>query len=317
MKRVLETVKKALRFLLAAILVALIGLFIYNRIMMEKETVYFDNPPGQLIEVDGNNMHLYAEGEGKHTFVFMSGFVTPNPMYDFRKLYEKLSENNRIVVVEKFGYGFSDIVEGERDFDTILRQDREALKSAGVEGPYILCPHSLSGLEAELWAQKYPEEVEAIVGLDMTIASDDFNTSLLAIQKIGNYVNKFSRWSGLARFISPDDFYTEEEKKINSALFCRNLMNETLCSEFDYIKKALDEVKSQPMPEVPTIQFISSESSDLDKTWKSVHEAFADASSNGQLIMLDCGHYVYKYEYEKIAENVLKFVDRVLTADKK
>ena len=34
----------------------------------------------------------------------------------------------------------------------------------------MLCPHSLSGLEATLWVQKYPDEVEAIVGLDMTLS---------------------------------------------------------------------------------------------------------------------------------------------------
>ena len=28
-------------------------------------------------------------------------------------------------------------------------------------------PHSMSGLEAIRWRQKYPEDVEAIIGLDM------------------------------------------------------------------------------------------------------------------------------------------------------
>ena len=30
-------------------------------------------------------------------------------------------------------------------------------------------PHSASGIEAILWAQLYPEEVEAIIGLDMSV----------------------------------------------------------------------------------------------------------------------------------------------------
>ena len=42
-----------------------------------------------------------------------------------------------------------------------------ALDKAGIQDPYVLCPHSLSGLEALYWAQKYPDEVEAIVGLDI------------------------------------------------------------------------------------------------------------------------------------------------------
>lgn len=44
-----------------------------------------------------------------------------------------------------------------------------ALDKAGIQDPYVLCPHSLSGLEALYWAQKYPDEVEAIVGLDMAV----------------------------------------------------------------------------------------------------------------------------------------------------
>ena len=77
--------------------------------------------------------------------VFMSASGTVSPIYDFRILYEKLIPDFRIIVVEKFGYGYSDL----------------------YEGPFILLPHSMSGLEAIRWAQLYPEEVEAIIGLDM------------------------------------------------------------------------------------------------------------------------------------------------------
>ena len=70
-------------------------------------------------------------------------------------------------MAEKFGYGFSDIVDSDRDIDTVLRQTRTALDKAGINGPYVLCPHSMSGIEALYWAQQYPDEVESIVGLDM------------------------------------------------------------------------------------------------------------------------------------------------------
>ena len=41
----------------------------------------------------------------------MSGWGTPSPILDFKTLYSRLSDENRIVVVEKFGYGFSDVVD--------------------------------------------------------------------------------------------------------------------------------------------------------------------------------------------------------------
>ena len=87
------------------------------------------------------------------TVLFLSGSGTPTPILDFKSLYALLEDDYRIVVIEKYGYGFSDIVDTERSFTTILRQDREALKKSGVEGPFILCPHSmsLSGYEKKLY----------------------------------------------------------------------------------------------------------------------------------------------------------------------
>ena len=52
----------------------------------------------------------------------------------------------------------SQMVDEQRDIDTMLSETRMALEKAGIEGPYVLCPHSMSGLEALYWAQKYPEE---------------------------------------------------------------------------------------------------------------------------------------------------------------
>ena len=126
-------------------------------------------PLGKLVEVNGHNMSVYTEGDGDKTFVFMSGSGTCSPILDFKSLYSLLSNEYKIAVVEKFGYGFSDVVDKNRDIDTILSETRMALDKAGIEPPYVLCPHSMSGLEALYWAQKYPEEVEAIVGLDMAV----------------------------------------------------------------------------------------------------------------------------------------------------
>ena len=38
---------------------------------------------------------------------------------------------------------------------------------SGNKPPYILVPHSLSGIEAIYWAQKYPSEVKGIIALDI------------------------------------------------------------------------------------------------------------------------------------------------------
>ena len=127
MKKALKITGKILLGILILLLVFLLAVFIYHRIMLQKEKPLLE-PLGQMVEVDGNNMSIYTEGEGSHTLVIMSGGGEVSPILGYSSLYRKLSDTYKIAVIEKFGYGFSDVVDGERDFDTILRQDREALQ---------------------------------------------------------------------------------------------------------------------------------------------------------------------------------------------
>lgn len=106
------------------------------------------------IEIDGHKLHLFRTGdEIKPKLVFMSGSGTVSPVYDFKILYEKLVSDFRIIVIEKFGYGCSDLYEGPCDVDSVVAYQRIALENAGEKGPYILLPHSMSGLEAIRWKQ--------------------------------------------------------------------------------------------------------------------------------------------------------------------
>ena len=97
----------------------------------------------------------------------MAGHCTVSPVYDFKILYEKLLDNFRVIVIEKYGYGYSDICDSPCDIDTLVSIQRQALEALKIEGPFILAPHSMSGIEAIRWKQKFPNEVAAIIGIDM------------------------------------------------------------------------------------------------------------------------------------------------------
>ena len=144
------------------------GSWIYHSIVMKKE-IALTPPPGEMVDVNGHSMHVYSEGNGEQTIVFLSGAGTSAPMLDFKPLWTELSPTYTIAVVEKAGYGWSEVAKVSREIDAILEESRTALDLAGVQPPYILAAHSMSGLEAIRWAQKYPEEVEAIIGLDPAI----------------------------------------------------------------------------------------------------------------------------------------------------
>ena len=121
---------------IAILLTFIIGISLINhKIQLSKENSIFV-PNGKLIEVNGHKMHLYIKGQGHETLVFMSGGGTSSPVLDFKSLYSLLEDKYKIAVVEKAGYGFSEIYDDNRDIDTILEETREALSKAGLE-PHI------------------------------------------------------------------------------------------------------------------------------------------------------------------------------------
>ncbi len=310
MKKFFKIIGIILLIILILFVAFLFGIKIWNHIAMAGEKELLKNHPGTEVEVDGHNMNIYIEGEGDHTLVFMSGWKVPCPIYEYKPLYSKLSDEYRCVVIEKFGYGFSDEYDGERDFDTLVRQDREALQKAGIEGPYVLCAHSLSGFEAELWAQEYPEEVEAIIGLDMCLGGCFDPAEDVQSSEKQNKLDKVGAFFGINRFlmsISEFEGLSEGDIKLYIAVGCKNLGNNTAARECEGIVNVFDEINSVQLPNVPTIQYVSGVNKDKE-LWVNSHQDIVNASVNGLFVQLDCGHYVHNYESERIAQDIKEFI---------
>jgi len=311
MKKIFGILIKTIIGLVIGVLVFLIFIFVYNKAKLKEEQILINNPIGQMIEIDGKNMCIYTEGEGDHTIVFLSGSGTASPILDFKPLYERLSDDFKIVVIEKFGYGFSDIVETERSFDTMLRQDREALKKVGIEGKLILCPHSMSALEAILWAQKYPDEVEAIVGLDMALPRAYEVLDLDGAFK-RERISAIGRELGLVRLFYSDSSFSDglskEEKALYRAIGCEKAVNITVQNEGLYIKDACNEINSYPIPDVPTLLFVSNGKEVGVENWIEIQHDYVTNLSVSKVIELDCGHYVHCHDYEAIARDIKQFV---------
>ena len=188
---------KLLKYLSCLLLFILVLMFLYHQYSLNKEKKFLTSSIGQRVEVDGKQMNVYVAGNGPKTLIFLSGSGTSSPILDFKSLYSKLVKDYRVVVVEKFGYGFSDDQSKDRDLDTILSQTRKALQKADVKGPYVLLPHSMSGLEALHWSASYPKEVEAIIGLDMSFpqAYDKYRPNQLLYKTLQLATNLgLSRW---------------------------------------------------------------------------------------------------------------------------
>ena len=312
MKKILKRIGIVLLVLLLIDVLALGGLFLYHRILLKKEAPLREKTVGTPVTVDGGTMYVYSEGEGDQTVVFLSGYGTSSPIYDFRPLYRLLSDDFRIAVVEKFGYGFSDQTDLPRDIDTLLSETRQALAGAGIEGPFLLCPHSMSGMEALYWAQQYPEEISGIVFSDAAIpGAYDANG-----YDPDAPLDKVMAWTvnlGLWRILSPDATYpalrssalTDEEKAVYRALYQANRGNKTLIHEAECGGESMAKVAAGAVPEIPMI-FFTTTGYDPEKAeeWCSVPDKYTNGTAEN--IRCDCGHYVHVERAEEMAAAIRK-----------
>lgn len=313
--KVRKKIMKIIIIIIAVLVVLMLAVYIFHRVRLNKEAE-LRSPLGQLVEVDGHSMSVYVEGEGETTLVFMSGGGTCSPILDFKSLYSLLSGEYRIAVVEKFGYGFSDVVDKDRDIDPILEDTRAALTAAGLNAPYVLCPHSMSGLEALYWAQKYPDEVTAIVGLDMAVPgyyeSMKINMPLM-------HTASFAAGIGVTRFIPGiaeseailHGTLTDREKEIYKAVFYSRTATKTMINEMRSVKENAKKVEELGAPQLPMLLFISNASGGTgfdEETWRSIAIEYVSEVKGGRHIELDCPHYVHDYEYERISREIKAFL---------
>ena len=291
--------------------------FVNHQIQLRREEPLL-SPLGELVEVDGGRMSVYVDGEGESTLVFLSGSGTCSPILDFKSLYSLLTNTCRVAVVEKFGYGFSDVTDQSRDIDTMLKQTRAALAAAGVEPPYVLCPHSMSGIEALYWAQKYPDEVSAVIGLDMATpaAYEQMRISAPLLRLL-----QFGGAAGLSRFIPgvsdsaaiQGGTLTQQEQAVYRAVFYRRTMTSDMVNEALCIKESAEKVAQGGMPQIPFLLFCSDGSGGTGfskEDWQGFQAQFAADCETVQVICLDCGHYVHDYAYEQIAAEIKDFLKR-------
>ena len=313
-----KRIKSMLRVFLwvAAIIVILICIcFGYHRYRLRKEEKLRE-PLGQLIDINENNISIYVEGSGSKTLVFLSGGGTCSPILDFKSLYSLLSDEYRIIVVEKFGYGYSDIVDEDRNIQTILSETRLALNKAGIDGPYVLCPHSMSGIEALYWAQEYPDEIESIIGLDMAVPEYYENMKInLALMKLGQYAADLGITRLIPTLAESDAIkhgtLTNDEKNRYRAIFYNRTATVTMINEAKSVKDNARIVAQNGVPQVPMLLFISDGTggTGFDKeTWRRIQEKYISEVEYGKYIELDCPHYVHDYEYGRISEEIKSFL---------
>ena len=262
---------------------------------------------GQRVEVDGRKINVLVTGSGIKDVVLLPGFGTSSPVLDFAPLVRDLSKDHRVIVVEPLGYGLSDGTDRDRTTENIVQEVHGALQALNVNR-YILMGHSIAGLYGIDYANRYPEEVSAFVGIDTSVPGQpgmdtEFPTGLMSVAKN----------LGLLRLItavtSSDDnrVYTEYAREQMQMLTNRNSMSPTYLNEMAHISSNFKNALGTAFPkDLPLLLFVVAENKQTPE-WLDLHRGQAASVTDGTVVPLPGEHYLHHTHAGDIADGVRKW----------
>ncbi len=126
-------------------------------------------PPGRLVDVGGYRLHILCTGtqtRDNPTVILDASY--PGTVSTWAWVQPELAKATRVCAYDRAGLGWSDPGPEPRDALHHARELHTLLQNAHVPGPYVLVGHSLGGLSARMFADRYPDEVTGMVLVEGT-----------------------------------------------------------------------------------------------------------------------------------------------------
>jgi len=316
---------KKLMYIAGVIITILLAImvigFVVNSILSKDELEKIE-PYGQMVDVDGKKMHLYSMGNGEETIVLLPGFGVSLPSADFGPLMRELSKKYTVVTIEYFGIGFSDKTDIPRTNENYTNEIKMALQKAGFAPPYILMPHSASGIYSEYYASKYPDEIKAIIMLDTTSSGEKVTKNP---PRFIYSIAKFQQKVGMTRLTMSlvpetktiENKYTEKEIS-HYKLFNYHVLNDTMINQSILLGDNINEVNSIDFPNnIPVLKIISSQSiKNMAKQRKDdgmgyQNDHLKKLGSNTTYKIIDGSHFIYQSDSPQIMKLTEEFFNSI------
>jgi pimeloyl-ACP methyl ester carboxylesterase len=126
--------------------------------------------PSQLVDIGGRRINLHCVGTGGPTVVLMAGIFSWSLVW--YKTQPVIAQRTRVCAFDRAAYGFSDPASQPQIISDVVEDLHAALKAGSTPGPYVLVGHSLGGLEARIYAQRWPKEVAGMILVDTSPAGE-------------------------------------------------------------------------------------------------------------------------------------------------
>lgn len=266
---------------------------------------------GQYVTVDGKNINVVIQGEGEETVVLLPGFATASPGIDFAPLVEELSPYYKVVVIEPFGYGLSDVTKKERSVDNLVKETHEALQQLNIDS-YILMGHSIFGVYGLEYVNQFKNEVRAFVGIDSSVPTqegmDEFPATLYQVLEKTGFLRLITNVDPNPLVPPNVDDKTKEQMQL---ITHQNMMNPSIINEGKNFGNNAKATENLTFPKnLPVLFFLAEDDTQLEG-WEAQHAELIKDSMHGKMISLKGGHYLHHTKSKEIAESFRTFMGEV------
>jgi hypothetical protein len=201
---------------------------------------------GQLVDIgEGRKMHLYVTGSGRPTVVLDAGMGCNALSWSL--VQPEVAKFTRVVSFDRPGNGWSDESHLDRTSQNIITELHTALQKANIPGPYILVGHSFGGLNAQLFANLYPE----VLGVVLVDSSHADQLEKMGLPQMNHTLSKLAFRLGIVRLLMHLPIYTKEfamfPKPIQKqllALTSTTKFIKTVLQETSHLQTSCDQLKS-------------------------------------------------------------------------
>ena len=121
-------------------------------------------PPGALVDLGGQRLHVYCTGHGSPTVLLEAGTGDFSVIWSL--VQPRVAAFSRVCSYDRGGYAWSDPGARPRTFAQLALELHTALSRAHVGPPYVLVGQSYGGLVVRGFADRYRAEVVGMVLVD-------------------------------------------------------------------------------------------------------------------------------------------------------
>src|SRR5881628_3477056 len=121
-------------------------------------------PPGRMVDVDAQRLHLHCAGTGSPIVVFESGIAASS--LSWARVLPGVATFTRACAYDRAGLAWSDAPGSPRTLSCIIGELRGLLANAAIPGPFVLVGHSFGAFLMCAYASQHPADTAGVVLID-------------------------------------------------------------------------------------------------------------------------------------------------------